>query len=593
MTSDQQRIKALEAQVAKLEGEIDSLNSSREMSADDNLKDNSDEDRVAENAEILKKFFEQSLTGFFVMQMEEPIDWHGTEDKEALLDYIFEHERITRINQAMLDQYGAEEKDFLGLTPNDLFLYNVGEGREIWTSFFDEGRLHSKTEETRTDGGVVYIEGDYICLYDDRGRIKGHFGVQKDITEQHRLNVDLEKRVGKRTSELVELNKALEVSNSLADQANKAKSSFLANMSHEIRTPMNGVLGMTELLQDTNLDEQQSTYVKALERSGSTLLVVINDILDYSKIEAGKLEVVEEAFNLQDLIQETIVPYSLISENVNLIVFIDPDIPLGLKGDSVRIHQVLTNFLSNAFKFTQQGDINFSVLLQNADKKMATIEFSVSDTGMGIEQNALENLFEPFTQVDQSTMRRFGGTGLGLAICKQLVDLMGSEIKVESTAGVGSRFFFTIDFPIEENIKSIHEEDVNQLDFSKIAILLAEDNRVNQIVIKEFALKLGAQITVVCNGQEAIDVLCHPDSQFDLVLMDCEMPIVDGYQATKEIREWERQNKKENSLICALTAHVLPEYIQQCFDAGMDQHLSKPVKMLELKKVLLNIAIGL
>ena len=377
----------------------------------------------------------------------------------------------------------------------------------------------------------------------------------------------------------------------IAEEADKAKSEFLANMSHEIRTPMNGVLGMAELLEHGSLDEVQKKYVQTILRSGNTLMVVINDILDYSSIQAGKLELHMHYFNLQDLLEETVVPFRLNPEsNVKFEVNIDPGVPVHLKGDSVRLHQIINNLLNNAFKFTDDGYIKINIKVVEQSDHNAVIDFNVSDTGVGIDEGVLKNLFQPFTQADQTTARRHGGTGLGLAICKRLIEFMDSEIKVESEPGKGTSFSFTINFKTEI-APEYKEEGLNEKtnSFSGIKILLAEDNIVNQMVVKGYIDKLGAQLSIVSDGLEAVDLLCESARHFDLILMDCEMPNLDGYAATQRIRQWELKNKYPETRICALTAHVLPAYVDKCIAAGMNYHLAKPVKLKELKKVLQEI----
>ncbi|MDB9315665.1 histidine kinase dimerization/phospho-acceptor domain-containing protein [Spirulina sp. CS-785/01] len=240
---------------------------------------------LKENKKQLDLFFNNSLEGFFFMMLDEPIEWHDGINKEAALDYIFEHQRVTKINQAMLDQYRAKASNFLGFRPKDFFAHDIGLGRQIWQGLFDRGRWKINTDERRLDGSQMWVEGDYICLYDKQGRITGHFGVQRDITEQRKAAI------------------ALSEAKEAAEAAAKAKSEFLANMSHEIRTPMNGVLGMIEVLLQTSLNAEQRDYLQTIQESGDTLLVIINDILDFSKIEAGNLQLDQSEFAIEEVLQ--------------------------------------------------------------------------------------------------------------------------------------------------------------------------------------------------------------------------------------------------------------------------------------------------
>ena len=372
-----------------------------------------------------------------------------------------------------------------------------------------------------------------------------------------------------------------------SEDAVNSKSDFLAKMSHEIRTPMNGVLGMAELLESSDLDDTQKHYLRVIQRSGNTLMVVINDILDYSKIEAGKTYLQNSPLELNDLIEETTVPYRLIPDsNVQFDVHLDTNIPVHLIGDAVRLHQVLSNLLNNAFKFTHAGSIILSASLVKLNNTDAEIKFSVSDSGEGIDESTLKIIFDPFTQADQSTARKHGGTGLGLSICKRLIELMGGELTVDSTLGKGSVFYFCVRLSLNESPITISDKKTNPEDHSNLRVLLVEDNLVNQMVLKGYLEKLGIQSCVVSDGEAATDIICEHRRPFDLILMDCEMPGIDGYQATKKIRQWELATNQPAITICALTAHVLPEHISKCKESGMDNHLTKPLKLNDLTEYL-------
>ncbi len=387
--------------------------------------------------------------------------------------------------------------------------------------------------------------------------------------------------------ELEQRGEELEAARARAEEASRVKGQFLANMSHEIRTPMNAVLGAAELLGDTALDAEQAEYVRMLRGSGEALLGIINDILDFSRVEAGKLTLDVRPFDLPGVLEGTAGPLRLEAHRKQLTLELvpDPDVPRLVLGDAGRVRQVLTNLLGNAVKFTARGSVTLRVRTLHAGAEGSRVRFEVEDTGPGIDAETLARLFQPFTQADGSTTRRYGGTGLGLAISRMLAELMGGEIGVESRPGQGSTFWVVLPFgpvPAAAALRAVEPAPAPEArPAGAVRVLLVEDDPLNRYLAERFLAQCGCEVVVAENGRDAVEQVGR--EAFAMVFMDCLMPVLDGYQATREIRAAEHPGRRLP--IVALTANAMSGDREKCLAAGMDDFVSKPVKRDDLQRV--------
>ncbi len=445
------------------------------------------------------------------------------------------------------------------------------------------------------DGSWIWVlDRGKVSMWTDDGKPLIVSGTHQDITKRKQMEEEL------RASE-ARYREAKE----LAEAATKTKSEFLASMSHEIRTPMNAIIGMADLLLDSPLTEEQAKYVYAFRNAGENLLHIINDILDFSKIEAGQVTLESIPFSLQKLLKDIveIMTMKATEKGIGLSYEVAPGIDDEWVGDPGRLNQILFNLVGNAIKFTSAGTVRITVgmaekeIYEPGPGRGHCLLFAVKDTGIGIPRDAVQTIFEKFTQADSSMSRRFGGTGLGLAICRQLVSIMGGKLWVESTEGAGSTFSFTVCLKRgERDVAAARREEAKALSDvgtggveRPLKILLVEDRQDNRLLIQSYLKRLPHAMEAAGNGQEAVDMI-RAGRRYDLILMDVQMPVMDGYTATRHIRDWEVDHRQLPAIIVALTAHALHEDREKSIAAGCDGHLTKPIKKVDFLSALQDVS---
>jgi PAS domain S-box-containing protein len=476
---------------------------------------------------------------------------------DAIIIFRPEDEQVLSVNRRACEIYGFTREEFLGISLAAIS-ENIKRGQDQIQATLDVGVYHNfESVQYRKDGSRMFLEINASAIeFEGRPAI---ISINRDVTERRRAE-------------------ALRLAKEAAERTAQTKAQFLANMSHEIRTPMAGVVGLTDLLLGTDLDEQQAEYARLIQSSGVSLLRVIDDILDFSKIEAGKLTFEEEPFDLQATLQEVVnlLHLGAVSKGTELDLRIAEGVPGWVLGDPGRLRQVLMNLVGNAVKFTEGG----SVRVEAEAAPDRRVHIRVFDTGIGIPAEAQGRLFELFSQADASTSRRFGGTGLGLAISKRIVEGMGGEIGFESAPGAGSTFWITL--KLERSAPPAVPEPSAGRPVRCRRILTAEDNAINQLVITEQLKALGYEVTAVGNGLEALEAI--QAGEYDLVLMDCQMPHLDGYEATQRIRQL--PGAVGRIPIVALTAHAIREDLDKCLAVGMNDTITKPFSAEVLRRKL-------
>ncbi len=483
--------------------------------------------------------------------------------------------KITDMNEALTKITGKTREALTGTDFSEYFT-DSEEARKVYQQVFDKGFV-ANYPLTIKDHRLTDVLFNGSVYRDEQGFVLGAVVVARDITEQKRIEKEL--IIAKVFAELAaevaeEAKRKAEEATLIAESAVRAKQQFLSNMSHEIRTPMNAIIGFTKVVLKTDLTDKQKEYVNAIKMSGDALIVLINDILDLAKVDAGKMTFEKTPFKLALSISSMLHLFEtkIQEKNLTLIKKYDRNIPEVLIGDPVRLHQIILNLVSNAVKFTTKGEITVSVHLLNQDDQKVSIEFAITDTGIGISEDKIEHIFENFQQATSGTSRIYGGTGLGLAIVKQLVEPQGGKISVKSKVNVGSTFSFTLDFQKTNEVAELVIDTMElEHEIKQIKVLVVEDMALNQLLMRTLLDDFGFECDITSNGKLAIDKLIT--KAYDVILMDLQMPEMNGFEATEYIRN----TMNSNIPIIALTADVTTVDVAKCKAVGMNDYISKPV----------------
>ena len=497
----------------------------------------------------------------FQKAVESSLDAIGMSTRDGR--HYYQNEAFTKLFGLPVDQVHGTEG------PASTLYADPAVGHEVFSTLMQGDSWEGMVTMLDKNRRKIEIALRAYAIKDDNGKVIGLVGVHTDFSERMRM-MD-----------------ALKQSLAQAEAATRAKSRFLANMSHEIRTPMTGLLGMASLLASSELNEKQIEYVRMMNQSGERLMRVINDILDIARIESGVMENVENTIGVCELVNSVLTPIANRARLKGLAFDIDlsNDIPDALSGDPTRIAQVLTNLADNAVKFTKAGYVRVRCALLHRSSTSAQIQFIVTDSGIGIPQDKIERIFEPFFQVDGSNSREYGGAGLGLSIARELTALMGGELRIESVPGKGTTCSLTLTMQIAGTDDSADRERKGY-GFEPIDghVLIAEDDRVSSILMNAFVRKLGLTADTVQSGQEVITML--PSGRYDLILMDCEMPGMNGYDTTRAIRDGAAGEAVKRIPIIAQTAYAMKDDRVKCIEAGMDDYISKPLDFDTLTAIL-------
>lgn len=472
------------------------------------------------------------------------------------------------VNESFVRMTGFDKAEVLGKSVTELLYGESNDGeavvglQEMQEALGGGNGVSQEILHKRKDGKTYWASLSITPAVDDEGALNRWIGIATDSTQQRLAQ-----------EQLLQAKEA-------AEEANQVKSEFLANMSHEIRTPMNAIIGMAELALDTELTDEQREYVATIFDSAESLSQLLNDVLDLSKIEAGKLRTEQIAFDLTALLRDSIKTFSFQAKQagIELELKTDEAIPSFLYGDPMRIRQVLSNLIGNAIKFTSEGGVTLSASVRRKYKRSVRIQFSVADSGIGVSQRELSRIFESFTQADASISRRFGGSGLGLTISQQLVELMGGSLRAESTEGTGSTFSFELPMKLADHADSELVELQSAEPTKSLRVLVTDDNRANRRLARRILEKADHSVVEADSGAETLKLL--GEQEFDAVLMDVQMPTMDGIEATALIRQ--NVGIQNQPFIIAVTAHAMQGDRERCLAAGMDAYISKPLRSRQL-----------